>query len=112
MEKAKLILLSVGAIGILLVTSYALAQSETVGQTELTLEELLQTGAAKIDTDRDGKISFDEYMLYHENRFKSIDSDSDGFVTQQETQEAGMKKRTEVREKVIERRKKKRTESE
>ena len=45
-----------------------------------------------MDTNKDGKISYDEYMAYHqkiaEKRFQSMDTNGDGFATQQEHEEA------------------------
>ena len=45
-----------------------------------------------MDTNKDGKISHDEYMAYHqklsEERFKALDADSNGFVTREEYQKA------------------------
>ena len=45
-----------------------------------------------MDTNNDGKISYEEYMAYHqklsEERFKSLDADGNGFVTHEEYQKA------------------------
>ncbi|MDH3557609.1 MAG: EF-hand domain-containing protein [Deltaproteobacteria bacterium] len=56
-----------------------------------------------MDTNNDGKISYEEYMAYHqklsEERFKSMDADGDGFVTQKEHQEAAGEFRGKMRRK-------------
>lgn len=56
-----------------------------------------------MDTNNDGKVSYEEYMAYHqklsEERFKSMDADGDGFVTQEEHQEAAKKFRGKMRQK-------------
>ena len=45
-----------------------------------------------MDTNKDGKISYEEYMAYHqklsEEKFKALDADSNGFVTREEYQKA------------------------
>lgn len=37
-----------------------------------------------IDTDKDGKISKQEWQTHHEQRFTELDADKDGFVTKDE----------------------------
>jgi hypothetical protein len=56
----------------------------------------------KLDTNKDGKISRDEYMAKCTNRFKAMDANNDGFVTQEEYDRA----REKVKEKMMERREK------
>lgn len=38
----------------------------------------------KIDTDKDGKISKQEWQTHHEQHFTELDADKDGFVTKEE----------------------------
>jgi Ca2+-binding EF-hand superfamily protein len=37
-----------------------------------------------LDTDRDGKISYDEYMVPHKQKFGILDKDGDGYLSQEE----------------------------
>ncbi len=38
----------------------------------------------KMDTDKDGKISKQEWQAHHESMFTQLDADKDGFVTKEE----------------------------
>ena len=38
----------------------------------------------KMDTDKDGKISKQEWQAHHETMFTQLDADKDGFVTKEE----------------------------
>ena len=40
----------------------------------------------RLDTDKDGKISYDEFIAPHKKRFEEIDKDGDGYLTQEEFQ--------------------------
>ena len=48
-----------------------------------------------LDTDKDGKISYEEFMAPHKNRFKNADADGDGYLTPEEYGKAwaGFKKK-------------------
>ena len=63
----------------------------------------MQDRFSAMDTNNDGKVSYEEYMAYHqklsEERFKSMDADGDGFVTQEEYQEAAKQFRGKMRQK-------------
>jgi Ca2+-binding EF-hand superfamily protein len=48
----------------------------------------------RIDTDKDGKISHDEFMMPDENFFKTSDSNNDGVLTKEELQNAWKKRMT------------------
>ncbi len=52
------------------------------------------------DTNKDGKVSKEEFMNSHEEKFKKMDADSDGYVSKEEA----MKVREEMKEKWQERR--------
>ena len=45
----------------------------------------------KVDSNQDGNVDLDEYLAHAQDRFNSLDLDSNGFVTQEEAKEA-MKK--------------------
>ena len=55
-----------------------------------------------IDTDNDGKISQAEYMADCEKRFKSLDTNSDGFLTKEEAKGAATQKMEEAKQKAME----------
>jgi hypothetical protein len=46
----------------------------------------------RIDTDKDGKVSHDEYMMPDELFFKNSDSNHDGFLTKEELKNAWKKR--------------------
>ena len=48
----------------------------------------------RIDTDKDGKINHDEFMMPDETFFKSSDSDNDGVLTKEELENGWKKKMT------------------
>jgi hypothetical protein len=50
--------------------------------------------AYKVDTNKDGMVSKDEFMAAHEKRFEKIDADSDGALSREELK-ASMKMRKE-----------------
>ncbi len=112
MSKLGMVFLIAGGIGLLLGSIHVSAQTEGSVETEPVVEEWAQTGSYKVDTDKDGKLSLEEYMAHHEKRFKSMDLDSDGLLTQQEAQQASFEKRTGRREEIKKRIKKRQTQSE
>jgi Ca2+-binding EF-hand superfamily protein len=71
--------------------SYVFAQDQPTRESRI-LEKFNE-----FDSDKDGKISLDEFMASGPNRseegFKVIDTDGDGFVSQEEFEEAIMKKK-------------------
>jgi hypothetical protein len=50
----------------------------------------------ELDTDKDKKVSHDEFMVPMEGRFKGIDTNHDGFITRQEF-EISFKKHREMK---------------
>lgn len=59
----------------------------------------------KIDTNKDGKISKAEFDAHHEEKFKKMDADGDGFVTKEEKKDAYKKmkeKRGDLKKKMKE----------
>lgn len=80
-----IVLVFVGALAMLAV-NYAFAQSEApVGKCPHARFDAM-------DTDKDGKISHDEFMAKCEKRFKAMDANNDGFVSKEEKTEACKKK--------------------
>lgn len=63
----------------------------TVVETD-PLKKRVDNFFTRIDTDKDGKISHDEFMMPDENFFKTSDSNNDGVLTKEEL-ENGWKKR-------------------
>lgn len=56
----------------------------------------------KMDTDKDGKISKEESMAKHDERFNAMDADSDGFLTKEEYHKAWKKHEGAMKEKMHE----------
>jgi len=85
MGKSKLTAL----IGILTIMLFA--GDYVVAQCETTPGIRIQAKFDKMDTDKDGKISHDEYMGYHHKvaqiKFAWIDVDGDGFASWKEHDE-------------------------
>lgn len=53
----------------------------------------------KVDANKDGKISQDEYLDVHKARFKEMDANGDGQVTQEEGKAHHAAKRAEMKKK-------------
>ena len=66
----------------------------------------------KVDSNQDGNVDLDEYLAHAQDRFNSLDLDSNGFVTQEEAKEAMKKMRQEHKERRKEMWKKRKQESE
>lgn len=60
---------------------------------------------SRADSNKDGKLDLSEYLANAERHFIEMDSDSNGFVTQQEAKEWNKKKRAEHRKKRAEHKK-------
>ncbi len=79
-------------IVIVLTTFILLGGHHVLAQDRSTSKGRMQGRYNVMDTNKDGKISHDEYMAYHqqiaEKRFQSMDTNGDGFVNQQEHEEA------------------------
>ena len=58
----------------------------------------------RMDADSDGKVSLEEFLAAHKERFKKIDADGDGYLTPDEMKAA----RDEMREGMKEKRKERR----
>lgn len=86
MSKAKKLVAAVAITVMLVASNHVMAQNQP------TPKARFQSTFAEMDTDNDGKVSYDEYITYHqklaEERFKKMDADGDGFVTSEEHQEA------------------------
>jgi hypothetical protein len=68
-----------------------------------TLEDFMEGRAnaafARLDTDKDGKISHDEFMRPYEKEFKETDANNDGFWTKEEYKDVRVKKMKPIQEK-------------
>jgi len=53
-----------------------------------------------MDTNNDGKISYDEHTAICEKRFKAMDTDNDGFVTREEAPKAWHERKERRGEKI------------
>ena len=53
-----------------------------------------------MDTDNDGKISYDEHMAKCERRFKAMDTNQDGFLTKEECSKAWGKHKEVMKQKM------------
>lgn len=52
----------------------------------------------KIDTDKDGAISKNEFISFHEERFKEIDKNADGKITQDEREASKAEWRKKIKD--------------
>ncbi|MFQ3243824.1 MAG: Ca2+-binding EF-hand superfamily protein [Arenicella sp.] len=52
----------------------------------------------RTDTNQDGRLELSEFLAHAEARFQRMDIDSDGYVTPEESREAGKKMRQKHRE--------------
>ncbi len=52
----------------------------------------------RTDTNQDGRLELSEFLAHAEARFQKMDIDSDGYVTPEESREAGKKMRQKHRE--------------
>ncbi len=78
MEKLRMTFLILGAIGVLLGSTCASAQSEATGETEPTLQEWAQTGSYQIDANKDGKLTCFIHQLIRNCRFMRFLSPIEG----------------------------------
>ena len=89
MKTCRLFFLIAIASVVILAGSNAFAEKKTFA--EQRFEE--------IDTDDDGKISKDEFLVNCGQRFDTLDGNKDGYVTEEEFQEEVAKARETFREK-------------
>lgn len=89
MQNVKVLAAVAVAVVFLFVGSFAWAQ------TGAALKEKGIEKVEAMDTDKDGKISLDEYKANCEKRFKAMDTNHDGYLTKDEMQQ----KAAEVKEK-------------
>ncbi len=117
MNTLRLMTLVFGAALVLLSMDYALAEAEkktAKPAKKATTSVHSKRQSAKVDAlenradaffktndaDKDGKISHDEYMMPYENRFKSTDTNHDGFLLRTELKQYWQKRRSEHSKKV------------
>ena len=60
---------------------------------------IANTTFARLDTDKDGKISHDEFMAPYEKEFKETDANNDGFWTKEEYSDFRIKQIKKIRKK-------------
>jgi Ca2+-binding EF-hand superfamily protein len=73
---------------------------ERIKKTEGRRKETVDAFFNELDSDKDGKVSHDEFMVPMEGRFKGIDTNHDGFITREEF-EISYKKHREKRMKMM-----------
>ncbi|MBW2109206.1 MAG: EF-hand domain-containing protein [Deltaproteobacteria bacterium] len=59
--------------------------------TQHTVDEKITAGLKRLDTDKDGKLSYEEFMAPHIKRFREDDTNKDGFLTEEEIRNAWKK---------------------
>lgn len=91
MKSKLLVLCCILALVVLWGTPYVSAQPQT------TVKEWGKAHFEAIDTNKDGKISLDEYTASCTERFKKLDTNGDGFLTKEEMQETAAKVREKAR---------------
>ena len=62
------------------------------------MEKMRKYMMKRVDTNGDGQIDLNEFLTNAEERFNSMDLDGDGFVTAEESREAGKEMRKKHRE--------------
>ena len=78
-------------------------QASSARHPKPTVEDIVKGIAnatfARLDTDKDGKISHDEFMAPYEKEFKETDANNDGFWTNEEYTDFRVKQMKKIREK-------------
>jgi Ca2+-binding EF-hand superfamily protein len=91
MKNKLVVLCGILALVVLWGTPYVSAQQQT------SAKESVQAHFAAIDTNKDGKISLEEYTASCAEHFKKLDTNADGFLTKEELQETAAKAKEKVR---------------
>ena len=75
--------------------------THVLAQQKYNKGEFLGASFDKMDADKDGKISRDEYLKTHDERFKKFDVNGDGYLTQEEVKETAGQMSEEAKKKAI-----------
>lgn len=100
MQKFKLLVMSIGILGVSAVATAGQHENEDGAQNTHTHKtkhkrKFAEHRLNKVDTNQDGKVDLNEYLAHAEQRFNKMDSNSDGYLTLEE----GQKNHKEMRRK-------------
>ncbi|MFH1241361.1 MAG: hypothetical protein V1689_03270 [Pseudomonadota bacterium] len=91
MKNKLVVLCGILALVVLWGSPYVSAQPQT------SAKGLSQAHFDATDTNKDGKISLEEYTASCAERFKKLDTNADGFLTKEELQETAAKAREKAK---------------
>ena len=86
MSPSKLLIMVILTVVLVFMTTNVFSKKQ------LNEKEFLGASFNTFDADKDGKISRDEYLKFHEKRFKEFDGNADGYLTEEEVKNAGTQK--------------------
>ena len=86
MSVSKFFVMVILTVALVFVTTNAFSKKQ------LNKGEFLGASFKTFDADKDGKISRDEYLKIHEERFNKFDGNADGYLTEEEVKASGPQK--------------------